>query len=99
MLESPSLARVFWVRQLMVPGVVLNVLLGVSGVSHRVFMAGTALGYLPLSLTFSLVGSGLGKGSLQQTMMQLLAALGIIHMIGWLVWRANRGSAASAKIQ
>ena len=98
MMDSPSLGRVFWVRQLMVPGVVLNVLLGVTGVSHRVFLAGTALGYLPLSVTFSLVGSGLGKGSLQQTMMQLLAALGIIHLIGWLVWRANRGSAESAEI-
>lgn len=87
MLEKPSLVRVFWVRQLMVPGIVLNVLLGVTSISHRVFLGGTMLGYLPLNVTFSLVGSGLGKGSLPQTLMQLLAAVGIINIIGWAVWR------------
>lgn len=97
LLERPSLGRVFWVRQLMVPGIVLNVLLGVTSVTHRVFLIGTLLGYLPLSMTFSLVGSGLGKGSLQQTMMQLLAALGVIHIIGWLVWRANRNASSKPK--
>ena len=87
MLEKPSFGRVFWVRQLMVPGIALNVLLGVTSVNHRVFLTGTLLGYLPLNITFSLVGSGLGKGSFSQTLMQLLAAIGMINIIGWAVWR------------
>ena len=87
MLEKPSINRVFWVRQLLVPGIVLNVLLGVTSVNHRVFLIGTLLGYLPLNITFSLVGSGMGKGSLSQTLMQLLAAVGMINIIGWAAWR------------
>jgi len=87
MLEKPSFGRVFWVRQLMVPGIVLNVLLGVTTVKHSVFLIGTLLGHLPLNITFSLVGSGLGKDSLSETLTQLLAAIGIINIIGWAVWR------------
>jgi uncharacterized membrane protein YdjX (TVP38/TMEM64 family) len=89
MMNKPSLGRVFWVRQLMVPGIVLNIMLGVTTISHRLFLVGTALGYLPLNVTFTLVGSGLGKGNIAQTMMQLLAAIGLINIIGWLVWRAK----------
>jgi hypothetical protein len=62
LLKKPSIMRVFWVRQLMVPGLVLNVLLGMTPVRHSRFLLGTALGYLPLNVAFSLVGSGLGKG-------------------------------------
>jgi len=87
MLERPSWIRVFWVRQLMLPGLVLNVLLGVTGVRHRAFILGTLLGYLPLNIAFSLVGSGLGKGSLAQTFVQLCAALALINIVGWVVWR------------
>jgi len=87
LMKRPSLGKVFWVRQLMVPGIVLNVMLGVTSISHRLFVLGTLLGYLPLNITFSLVGSGLGKGSFAQTLVQLLAAMGLINIIGWLVWR------------
>lgn len=87
LLQTPSWIRVFWVRQLMLPGVVLNVLLGVSTVRHYTFLAGTLLGYLPLNIAFCLVGSGLGKDSLAKTLMQLLTAMGVINIIGWAVWR------------
>lgn len=97
LLRRPSLMRVFWVRQLMLPGMVLNVMLGVTQVRHRTFLAGTLLGYLPLNAAFSLVGSGLGKGSLAQTLVQLLAAMAVVNLAGWLVWRwvqRNRGAAS-----
>ena len=90
MMNKPSLGRVFWVRQLMVPGIILNIMLGVTTIRHRIFIMGTLLGYLPLNETFSLVGSGLGKGRIAQTLMQLLAAMGLINIIGWLVWRMKR---------
>ncbi|MDZ4289981.1 MAG: VTT domain-containing protein [Prosthecobacter sp.] len=96
LLRQPSLMRVFWVRQLMLPGMVLNVMLGVTHVRHRVFLAGTLLGYLPLNAAFSLVGSGLGKGSLAQTLVQLLAAMGVVNLAGWLVWRWVQRNRASA---
>jgi uncharacterized membrane protein YdjX (TVP38/TMEM64 family) len=87
LLKKPSVLRVFWVRQLMVPGLVLNVLLGMTPVKHTRFLLGTALGYLPLNVAFSLVGSGLGKGSLATTMTQLLAAMAVINIAAWLVYK------------
>jgi len=87
LLDKPSLLRVFWVRQLLLPGIVLNVMLGITAVSHRVFLIGTLLGYLPLNIAFALVGSGLGKGSLPHTLMQLLAAMAVVNLAAWLVWR------------
>ena len=87
MLKKPSVLRVFWARQLMVPGIVLNVLIGMTPVRHSRFLLGTALGYLPLNIAFSLVGSGLGKESITTTMTQLLAAMAVINVAAWLVFR------------
>ncbi len=90
LLKKPSVIRVFWVRQLMVPGLVLNVLLGMTPVKHRRFLLGTLLGYLPLNVAFSLVGSGLGKGSLATTLTQLLGAMAVINIAAWLVYRVMK---------
>jgi len=87
MLRKPSVLRVFWVRQLMVPGLVLNVLLGMTPVKHSRFLLGTLLGYLPLNIAFSLVGSGLGKKDLGTSLAQLLGALAVINLAGWLVYK------------
>lgn len=87
LLKQPSLARVFWVRQIMVPGVVLNVLLGLTSVRHGTFLLGTALGYLPLSIAFALGGSSIGKNSLGQTIGQLLGAIAVVNIVGYVVWR------------
>jgi len=89
MLRRPSWVRVFWVRQLMLPGIVLNVLFGISAVKHRTFLVGTTLGYLPLNIAFCLVGSGLGKDSLAKTLVQLLAAMAVINIIGWVAWKVR----------
>ena len=90
LLRKPSIMRVFWVRQLMVPGLVLNVLLGMTLVKHTSFVIGTMLGYLPLNVAFSLVGSGLGKESITQTLTQLLAAMAVINIAAWLVYRVMK---------
>lgn len=94
LLARPTLARVFWARQLMVPGILLNVLLGVGRCGHRVFLAGTLAGHLPLNVVFSLMGSGLGKDSLAHTLAQLLGALAAVHLLGWLLWRVLRREGA-----
>ena len=90
LLTKPSIMRLFWVRQLMVPGLVLNVLLGMTPVKHSRFLLGTLMGYMPLNVAFSLVGSGLGKGSLTQTIAQLLAAMAVINIAAWLVYRVMK---------
>jgi uncharacterized membrane protein YdjX (TVP38/TMEM64 family) len=90
LLRRPSLLKVFWVRQLALPGLVLNAALGLADIRHRIFLGGTLLGYIPLNLAATLVGSGLGKQDLQQTMVQLLAAIAVINLIAWLIWKATR---------
>lgn len=87
LLKKPSLLKVFWVRQLALPGVVLNAILAVSEIRHRIFLGGTLLGYIPLNAAATLVGSGLGKASLEHTMVQLMAALAVINLVMWWVWR------------
>jgi uncharacterized membrane protein YdjX (TVP38/TMEM64 family) len=87
LLEKPSMLKVFWVRQLALPGVVLNAILGVADIRHRIFLGGTLVGYIPLNVAATLVGSGLGKDSLTQTAVQLMAALTVINVVMWLVWR------------
>lgn len=90
LLKKPSVMRVFWVRQLMVPGLVLNVLLGMTTVRHSKFLLGTLLGYMPLNLAFSLVGSGLGKESITHTLAQLLGAMAVINIAAWFVYRVMK---------
>jgi uncharacterized membrane protein YdjX (TVP38/TMEM64 family) len=79
---QPTWLRVAWLRQLMLPGMVINVLLGMTRVRHRIFWLGTLVGYLPLNIAFSLVGSGLGKENLTHTLVQILAALAVINLMG-----------------
>ena len=71
----------------MLPGVVLNAVLGVAETRHRTFLGGTLLGYIPLNVAATLVGSGLGKSSLAQSAVQLMAALAVINVVVWLLWR------------
>lgn len=87
LLHGLTISRVFWIRQLMLPGVVLNVLLGISAVRQTTFLIGTLAGYLPLTAVFSLVGSGLGKESLAKSMVQVMTGVGLLNLGGWIVWR------------
>ena len=87
LLKKPSFLKVFWVRQLVLPGVVLNAVLGVAETRHGTFLGGTLLGYIPLNVAATLVGSGLGKSSLAQSAVQLMAALAVINVVVWLLWR------------
>ncbi len=96
LLRKPSLMKVFWVRQLPLPGAALNAILGVSEIRHRIFLGGTLLGYLPLNLAATLAGSGLGKASLTAAAVQLMAALAIINAALWLVWRRFKKTANPA---
>ena len=86
LLQRPTWLQVFWVRQLMLPGIVLNAMYGLSDILHHTFLLGTFMGYLPLNVAFCLVGSGLGKDSLTKTMVQLLAALAVVNLFGSMAW-------------
>ncbi len=97
LLNGLTISRVFWIRQLMLPGVVLNVLLGISAVRQHTFLVGTLAGYLPLTMVFSLVGSGLGKDSLAKSMVQVMMSVGLLNLAGWIVWRKFRNRRAKVE--
>ncbi|MBP7949605.1 MAG: VTT domain-containing protein [Verrucomicrobiales bacterium] len=71
LLENPSIGSIFVVRQLPVPGIVANVLLGVLSTRHRMFLLGTFLGYLPSNIPVALAGSSMAKESLGKAIAQV----------------------------
>ena len=76
-LSKPNQARgwqsVLLMRQLPISGLYNDILLGLSTVSHGDFWIGTALGFLPLGVTATLVGAG----SIQADISQLGLYFGI----------------------
>ena len=90
-LAQPSIAAIFIARQLPVPGIVPNVLLGLLPTPHHTFLAGTILGYLPSNAIVALAGSSLGKDSLEKAIAQVslsMAGLGAFSLL--LVWLQQR---------
>ncbi|MFZ2169521.1 MAG: VTT domain-containing protein [Methylococcaceae bacterium] len=64
---------VLFMRQLPISGLYNDILLGLSAVSHCDFWIGTALGFLPLGVTATLIGAG----ALQADISHLARYLGI----------------------
>lgn len=64
---------VLFMRQLPISGLYNDILLGISTVSHCDFWIGTALGFLPLGVTATLVGAG----AIQANITQVAQYLGI----------------------
>ena len=91
LLGRPSIAGIFIARQLPVPAIVLNVLIGMLPVGHGTFLAGTLLGYVPSTAIVTLAGSSLGKESLERAMLQVsFAMLGLAVLSFFLVWISRR---------
>lgn len=91
LLAKPSIAAIFIARQLPVPGILVNVLIGVLATRHRTFLIGTILGYIPSTAIVALAGSSLGKDSLGTAIAQVslaMAGLGALSML--LVWLRHK---------
>jgi len=73
-LSHSSISRVFIVRQLPVAGLVMNVFLGMAAVPQSHFIIGSFLGFLPAGIATTLIGSGLGKESPYQSLIQIFSA-------------------------
>ena len=90
-LAKPDIASIFIARQLPVPGIVANVLLGILPTPHRTFLIGSFLGYLPSNTVVALAGSSLGKDSLEKAIAQVtlsMAGLGAFSLL--LLWVRQR---------
>jgi uncharacterized membrane protein YdjX (TVP38/TMEM64 family) len=93
LLAHPSIGSIFVARQLPVPGLVPNVLLGVLNTRHSTFLVGTFLGYLPSNIPVALAGSSMGKDSLAKAIGQVslsMLALAVFSVL--IMWVRRRYS-------
>ncbi|MEI6712557.1 MAG: VTT domain-containing protein [Verrucomicrobiota bacterium] len=91
LLAKPSVGAIFVARQMPVPGVVPNVLLGVLPTRHSTFLIGTFLGYLPSNIPVALAGSSMAKESLAKAIAQVslsMMALGVFSAL--ILWIRRR---------
>ncbi len=85
-LRRGSLPAVLLARQLPVPGIVVNLALGLSPLSHRDFLIGTALGQIPEAIPCTLIGAGVMEGSFAQS----AGVVGIAVAVLLLAWMGVR---------
>ncbi len=87
-LAKPGIVSIFIARQLPVPGILPNVLLGMLPTRHWTFLIGTFLGYLPSNIPVAFAGSGIGKESGMMALLQIggavLALGGFSALIIWI---------------
>jgi uncharacterized membrane protein YdjX (TVP38/TMEM64 family) len=82
-LEAKGLVSVLLIRQLPMNGFYNNVFLGLTPVTHRQFIVGSMLGYLPLGVTASLIGAGLLQADATKSIQYLMLALISSFGLGW----------------
>ena len=90
LLEHPSVLHIFFVRQLPLPAVVPNVLLGLVKTPHRKFLWGTFLGYLPSNAVVVALGSALGKDNATNAMSLVAAGMIGLAAITLIIIRVRR---------
>jgi uncharacterized membrane protein YdjX (TVP38/TMEM64 family) len=94
-LAERGVLTVLLIRQLPMSGFYNNLLLGLTAVSHRDFLWGSFLGFLPMGVTASLLGAGLIQADAATTARYLLLAAICFAVLGFLLkWLMLRWKAA-----
>lgn len=88
-----GLVAVLLLRQLPMNGFYNNLLLGLSPVTHRHFLLGSLLGYLPLGITAVLIGAGLMQSGTAKIAGYAAAALAVFVVLGFGLKRLARAKA------
>jgi uncharacterized membrane protein YdjX (TVP38/TMEM64 family) len=83
--EERGILAVLLIRQMPMSGLANNVLLGFSTVSHRDFLLGSFLGFLPLGLAATLAGAGIIQTSAADLIRYLLIAVLCAVVLGVLL--------------
>jgi len=101
-LKHNTVPAVILFRQIPLPGMVTNVVLGLSPIRRREFFLGTAIGLLPEAVPMVLIGSGFRKEDLRLTVLYLFGAVALF-ITAWIVWgvytrRAAEKDAATDKV-
>lgn len=83
-IHEEGLMGVILARQLPIPGLLVNLALGLMALRHRDFLVGTALGQLPEAVPCTLIGAGLIGSSFGNSVwvIGLAVALAVVLWIG-----------------
>ncbi len=85
-----SAKSVFFVRQLPLSCVFVNVALALSPVRTGAFISGSLLGFLPQGIVAALIGSGIAGEELREGFGKLLAAALLIFAIMFFSWQLRK---------
>jgi uncharacterized membrane protein YdjX (TVP38/TMEM64 family) len=94
-LKHNTVPAVILFRQIPLPGMVANIVLGLSPIRRREFFLGTVIGLLPEAVPTVLIGSGLRKDQLGHMVLCLFGAVALFIAI-WIVWGAYTRRAAAS---
>ncbi len=94
--QAKGWRSVLFMRQLPISGLYNDILLGMSTVSHCDFWIGTALGFLPLGVTATLVGAGAIQADISHLAQYLGIAAGAFFLLTlslkWILAQRQRKS-------
>lgn len=97
-IEGTGWWSVLLIRQMPISGLYNDFLLALSPVRHRDFWIGTALGFLPLGVTTTLVGAGMMQADLAKLAQYFTAAAASFLLLSllwkWLLVRARKPETA-----
>jgi uncharacterized membrane protein YdjX (TVP38/TMEM64 family) len=93
-LRHNTVPAVILFRQIPLPGMVTNAVLGLSPIRRREFFLGTGIGLLPEAVPMVLIGSGLRREDLGQTTLYLSGAVALFIVL-WIAWGAYTRRAAA----
>jgi uncharacterized membrane protein YdjX (TVP38/TMEM64 family) len=83
--ECRGIVSVLILRQIPVNSFFSNILIGLSTISHRDFLIGSFIGFLPEGIPAVLLGSGLPTGNLDRIVQLSLAAAFLLVFLVWLL--------------
>jgi len=88
LIHEEGLIGVILARQVPLPGILVNLTLGLLSVRQRDFLIGTLLGQLPEAIPCTLIGAGVVKASLQKSvsLIGLAVALAVLVWVGLRWW-------------
>ncbi|CAN5585037.1 hypothetical protein BH09PLA1_BH09PLA1_08460 [soil metagenome] len=101
LVEGRGTTAVILIRQIPAHAMLINLYLAMSPVRHRHFLLGTAIGVLSDTIPATLIGAGLVKASLRDSLGYIavaVAALVLLGIVGGHMFRALRNRASTPPI-
>ncbi len=103
LVQEQGVVGVILLRQLPLHGTITNLCLGLSGVKHRDYLIGSAIGLLTEAIPATLIGTGMVKGSFMDSvrfiMIAVVAAAFIWLLAAWWLRRVRQTRSGSTLIK